>query len=256
MHQDHQISYARLVEQELDIKLPKSETRTDWLKRPLTAAQLEYAADDVRYLLSLYRQQQGELDTLDRSAWMREECDRLCTKVFNDQQELSRCWTRVKGKERLQGVELAALQAIATWREQQAIARDRPRRKILPDDLVIQIATLQPRNSSQLARIGKIGKLLGMSEIDSLTEALCAAYDRPETEWPSIRRRQLTQEQSATLTRVLSLLREKAAELGISQGMLCNRKDAEKLVLGRRDLQVMNGWRSDIIGRALLELLP
>jgi ribonuclease D len=256
MNEDHQISYARLVEQELDIKLPKSETRTDWLKRPLTTAQLEYAADDVRYLLSLYRQQSAELEALDRSAWLREDCNRLCSKVFNDQAELSRCWTRIKGKERLQGIELAVLQQVAIWREQQAIARDRPRRRVLPDDVAIQIATIQPRNSSQLARIGRIGKLLGMSEIDSLAEAIGTAYDRPESDWPTIKRQQLSQEQSATLNTVLSLLRDKADELGISQGMLCNRKDAEKLVLGRRNLQVLSGWRADVVGAALLQLLP
>lgn len=256
MSEDHQVSYARLVEQELDMKLPKSETRTDWLKRPLTAAQLEYAADDVRYLLSLYRQQRDELEALERSAWMHEECDRLCSKTFNDEADLPHCWTRVKGKERLQGIELAVLQEIAIWREQQAIARDRPRRKILPDDVVIQIATIQPRNGSQLARIGRTGKLLGMSEIDSLAEVIGSACGRPESDWPTIRRRQLTQEQSAALTSVLKLLREKAAELGISPGMLCNRKDAEKLVLGRRDLQVLSGWRCDVIGNSLLQMLP
>jgi ribonuclease D len=256
MNADHQISYARLVERELDIKLPKSETRTDWLQRPLTSAQLEYAADDVRYLLSLYRQQSAELEALNRSAWLREDCDRLCTKVFNDQAELSRCWARIKGKERLQGIELAVLQQVAIWREQQAIARDRTRRRVLPDDVAIQIATIQPRNSSQLARIGRIGKLLGMSEIDSLAETIGIAYDSPASDWPTIKRRQLSQEQSATLTLVLNLLREKAAELGISQGMLCNRKDAEKLVLGRRNLQVLSGWRLDTVGDALLQLLP
>jgi ribonuclease D len=256
MNDDHQISYARLVEQELEMKLPKSETRTDWLKRPLTKAQLEYAADDVRYLLSLYRQQLGELEALNRSAWLREECDRLCSKVFNDQAELSRCWARVKGKERLQGVELAVLQEVAAWREQRAIEKDRPRRRILPDDIVVQIATIQPRNSSQLARIGRIGKLLGMAEIDSLAEAVGTACNKPESDWPAIRRRQLTQQQSAVLTGVLNLLREKAAEMGISQGMLCNRRDAEKLVLGRRDLLVLSGWRAEVIGNQLLEMLP
>ena len=95
-----------------------------------------------------------------------------------------------------------------------------------------------------------------MSEIDSLAEAIGTAYDRPESDWPTIKRQQLSQEQSATLNTVLSLLREKADDLGISQGMLCNRKDAEKLVLGRRNLQVLSGWRADVVGAALLQLLP
>ena len=255
MNDDHQISYARLVEKELDIKLPKSETRTNWLRRPLSRAQLEYAADDVRYLLSLYRQQLDELAALDRSIWMQEECERLCLKTFNDAEaDLSQVWTRVKGKERLRDRELAVLQVVAAWRERQAMAKDRTRRKILPDDLVIQIATRQPKNTSELSRIDRLGKILTMSELDSLSEAIRSADDIPASEWPSLKRRQLSQAQSTALTAVLDRLRQKASELGISQGMLCNRKDAEKLTLGKRDLPVLQGWRLDCIGNELLEL--
>ena len=255
MQEDHQISYAKLVDKELDIQLPKSETRTDWLKRPLTTAQLDYAADDVRYLLSLYRQQQGELDTLNRTEWMREECDRLCSRVFNSETELADSWRRVKGKERLRGLELATLQAAAAWREKRAIARDRPRRRILPDDTLIRIAVNQPRNTSELGKISPVGKFLRMSETDSLSDAICVAYSQTEAEWPSLKRRQLTQQQSAMLDAVLNLLRARASELGISAGMLCNRKDAEKLVLGKRDLPVLTGWRLDSIGSELLKLV-
>ncbi len=255
MNDDHQISYARLVEKELNIQLPKSQTRTDWLKRPLTAAQLEYAADDVRYLLSLYKQQLGELEALKRSRWMHEECERLCSTTQNDQNNLSHCWTRVKGKERLRGIELAVLQEVATWREHQAIARDRTRRRILPDDHVVEIAIKQPKNTSELSRIGHIRKLFDMSELESLSETIGSACDKPESEWPSLKRRQLTQDQSAALSAVLDALAKKASELGISQGMLCNRKDAEKLIFGKRDLQVLKGWRLDCIGNKLLELV-
>lgn len=256
MQEDHQISYARLVENELNIKLPKSQTRTNWLKRPLTAAQLEYAADDVRFLLQLYRQQLDELAALSRSAWMREECDRLCSINLNPEQNLEHCWTRVKGKERLRGIELSVLQQAAVWREQQAIARDRTRRRIIPDDHLIQIAVKQPKNASELVRIGRISQFLEMSELDSLSEAISAAYRMPESEWPTLKRRQLTQAQSAALAAVLDLLRKQASENGISAGMLCNRKDAERLVSGERDLPVLNGWRFGCIGEALLKLVP
>lgn len=256
MNEDHQISYANLVNTELQIRLPKSQTRTDWLKRPLTQAQLEYAADDVRYLLSLYRQQQGELDALDRSGWMHEECDHLCKRTFNDEAELLHCWKRVRGKERLRGIELVVLQAAAVWRERQAIARDRPRRRILPDDILVLIAVNQPKNNSELKRTGRIGKILCMPELDSLSEAIGSAYSLTEADWPTLKRRQLTQEQSAALTAVLEHLRKKASALGISTAMLCNRKDAEKLVLGRQNLPVLEGWRLDCIGKDLLKLVP
>ena len=254
MNDDHQISYARLVERELDIKLPKSQTRTDWLKRPLTPAQLEYAADDVRFLLSLYKQQQGELEALQRSEWMYQECERLCSKQFNNHDELADVWTRVRGRERLRELELAVLQKAAAWREQQAMAKDQTRRRILPDELLVQIAVAQPKNSSELARIGRISKSIDMAELDALSEAICSAYDTPEAEWPSQKRRQLTLDQSTVLSSVLDRLRQKATELGISPGVLCKRKDAEKLVLGNRKIQVLDGWRFDCIGRDLLEL--
>jgi len=256
MNEDHQISYARLVENELNIQLPKSETRTDWLRRPLTKAQLEYAADDVRFLLSLYKQQLGELEALQRSQWMHEECNRLCSITLYNHDDLSHCWTRVKGKERLRGIELAVLQQASIWREQQAIAKDRTRRRILADDQLVQIAVKQPKNTSELAQLGRIRKLFQMSELDSLSETICSAYAIAESEWPSLKRRQLKQEQSAALTAVLDQLRKKATELGISQGTLCNRKDAEKLVLGKRDLQVLKGWRLDCIGNDLLQQVP
>jgi len=256
MNEDHQISYARLVENELNIQLPKSETRTDWLRRPLTKAQLEYAADDVRFLLSLYKQQLGELEALQRSQWMHEECNRLCSITLYNHDDLSHCWTRVKGKERLRGIELAVLQQASIWREQQAIAKDRTRRRILADDQLVQIAVKQPKNTSELAQLGRIRKLFQMSELDSLSETICSAYAIAESEWPSLKRRQLKQEQSAALTAVLDQLRKKATELGISQGTLCNRKDAEKLVLGKRDLQVLKGWRLDCIGNDLLKQVP
>lgn len=256
MHEDHQISYARLVENELNIKLAKSETRTDWLKRPLTSAQLEYAADDVRFLLELHTQLVDELAASNRSAWMSEECDRLCSLKPNSTDGLRRCWTRVKGKERLRGIELAVLQQAAIWRERQAIARDRTRRRILPDDHMIQIAVKQPKNVSALARIGRIGRLLGMPEQDSLCEAISTAYRMPESEWPMLKRRQLSPEQSSALAGVLDLVRKNAADLGIAPGMLCSRKDAEKLVTGKRDLPVLRGWRRDCIGNELLKQLP
>ncbi len=255
MNEDHQISYARLVESELNIKLPKSETRTNWLKRPLTAAQLEYAADDVRFLLPLYKQQLDELAALHRSAWIREECERLCSININHKNDLEHCWSRVKGKERLRGIELAVLQKAAVWREQQAIARDRTRRRILPDDHIIQIGVRQPKNVSELSRIGRMSQFLKMSGLDSLTEAILMAYQMPESEWPTLKRRQLTQDQSTALTAVLDLLRKKASELGISPGMLCNRKDAEKLVIGERHLPVLSGWRLECIGDELLKKL-
>jgi ribonuclease D len=252
-HQDSQCSYASLVTRVLNIQLHKSETRTNWLKRPLSKAQLEYAADDVRYLLDLYQNQLDDLQAQGRSAWIQEECDHVCRKDLNPESKLAQSWQRVKAKERLSGIELAVLQAAASWREHQAIALDKPRRKVLPDDILIKIAIQRPDNTSQLKRIHPIIKYIDMCALDSLVEDLSNAYTKPQSEWPSLKRRQLTQTQSNALSQVLNQLREKASELGISSSVLCNRKDAEKLVQGKRDLRVLQGWRLACIGEELLQ---
>ena len=256
MHTEHQVSYARLVNQELNVDLAKSQTRTDWLRRPLTQAQLAYAADDVRYLLPLRLRQLAELETLGRLSWINEENARVCARPASTEADVSQSWLRVRGKERLRGQELAVLQAAAGWREQQAIVRDRPRRRILTDATLIQIALVKPRNITALRKIDRIEKCLRLPELDALVESLCTAYEKGGSEWPNLRRQQLTRTQSAALTKILELLRSKAAELGIAAGVLCNRKEAEKLVLGKRDLTVLSGWRRQCVGSELLQSLP
>jgi ribonuclease D len=256
MGEDHQISYANLVEQETGTKLAKTETRTDWMRRPLSAAQLDYAADDVRFLEQIYHKQVEQLAQLGRSEWLMQDCEQLCeSPETRFAPELCGCWKRVKGTHRLQGLELALVERISAWREQRAVEQDRTRRRILPDDLVIEIACRRPANSSELGRIGRVQKLLDNDQLVSLADELNHTYAMKPDEWPSNRHMKPDAEQAAALKRILEKLRQRAAELGISPGMLCNRRDAEKLVAGRRDLPVLQGWRHETIGRDLVSML-
>ena len=120
MSVEHQTSYANLVEQELGTKLAKTETRTDWLRRPLSPAQIEYAADDVRYLIPLYRKQIEQLAGLQRGDWLQQDCAQICSTPARFAPELSGCWKRVRGAHKLPGLELALVERIAAWREQRA----------------------------------------------------------------------------------------------------------------------------------------
>lgn len=256
MSEEHQISYANLVEQETGTKLAKTETRTDWLRRPLTPEQLEYAADDVRYLATIYEMQVEQLTLLQRRDWLQQDCAQLC---LSPQQrfapELCGCWKRIRGAHKLQGLELALVERISAWREQRAVEQDRTRRRILPDELVIEIACRRPTNSSELGRIGRVQNLLDSDQLVSLADELNHAYAMKPDEWPSNRRFKPDAEQAAVLKNILERLRAGAADLGISPGMLCNRKDAEKLVAGRRNLPVLQGWRFETVGKDLLAML-
>ena len=120
-----QIGYAALVKTLLKIDLDKSQTRTDWSCRPLDPAQLSYAADDVRYLGQIYQQQRQELEQRQRLDWLTEDFTALCDPA-RYRVDVDQAWQRIKGQQRLRGVQLAVLRTLAAWREQRASSLDRP----------------------------------------------------------------------------------------------------------------------------------
>lgn len=250
--EQEQIGYATLVEQQIGIRLEKSQTRTNWLKRPLTSRQIEYAGDDVLYLIPLYNKLMFELKHKHREYWLKEDCDKLGNDEIRFFPDMNNCWKRIKGVSKLRGVQLSICFAVAQWREQLAMKKDLTRRKALPDEAIIQIATIQPDGSDTLKKIPSIRRLLNTDELNSLTGAIQKGLRTPESEWPSAERHKPSIDQKATLKSCLELLRDKTEELGVAQGILCSRKDIEKMIGGARDLQVLSGWRLDCIGRELL----
>lgn len=247
-----QLSYAALVTQRLGVELPKSHTRTDWLRRPLRDGPLEYAADDVRYLQQIREQQLEQLRSLHRLDWLAEECGRLCSRSRLADPDFSSVWHRVRDKQELRGIELAILRETADWRERHAMAENRTRRKILPDEMLLKIARGQMNNSSRISGIRGIERYLSPEQIVALADRVQAAMAVPAEHWPELKRPRMTPQQSLALKSVLDRVRERAQQLGIASGMLCNRKDAEKLVLGERELTVLQGWRLAEIGEELL----
>jgi ribonuclease D len=131
-----QVGYAQLVERLLGVTVDKSETLTDWSRRPLTKAQLAYAVDDVRYLLPSCDALKKQLDELGRWDWAVEECRRLERSVRSMPIEPEDAWLRVRGRGSLRARGLVVLRALAEWREeirqdaQQAARDDRPRRSV------------------------------------------------------------------------------------------------------------------------------
>lgn len=251
-----QIGYAALVEQQMGVQLEKSQTRTNWLKRPLTSRQIEYAGDDVLYLIPMYQKLMSELKNKNRAQWLKEDCDLLSSDENRFFPDMNNCWKRVKGIHKLRGVQLSICFAVAQWREQLAIKKDLTRRKALPDESIIQIATLQNDSSDTLKKIPFISRLLDTNELNSLAEAVKKGLSAAETEWPSVERQKPSPDEKALLNRCLDLLRDKSEKLGIAQGILCSRKDVEKMMVGDRDIQALKGWRLDCIGRELLEQMP
>ncbi len=253
--EQEQIGYAALVEQQTGIQLEKSQTRTNWLKRPLTARQIDYAGDDVLYLIPMYHKLMAELKHRHREYWLNEDCDKLSNDAERFVPDMINCWKRVKGYNRLRGIQLYICYAVAQWREQLAIKKDLTRRKALSDDAVIQIATRQSGTEQALAQIAAVRRSLNSDEISSLSEIVSRALDAPESEWPQLDQNKPSAQEKELLNQCLKLLRNRTSELGIAQGLLCSRKDLEKMIRGERELAVLQGWRRDCIGEELLRMM-
>jgi ribonuclease D len=250
-----QIGYGNLVSKCLGVELDKAHSRTDWTKRPLDPAQIEYAADDVRYLRDVYLLLNKELADKNRRHWLDEDFDLLTNKeTYIPQPEA--IWRKTKGAGRLKGLQLAILQKLASWREQRAIKSNRPRRWILKDDILLDLAKLVPDSIDKLSMVrGLEEKLInrfGQTWIDLIEQAKVL----PKDQWPVIKKPQpLTNQQDAVVDAVLALLRKLCDEHDIATSIVATRKEIEKLVSGERDLAILQGWRNDIIGHKLLAFI-
>jgi len=250
-----QIGYAKLVSSELGVDLDKSQTRTNWLKRPLTVKQLEYAADDVYYLYQLISIVTKKLNNLHRNQWFQEDCAALCASSQQFEPDTTNCGTRVKGTHRLPGLELAIINSIACWRERLAIERDKNRRRVLPDDDIVLIATSKPDSVDQLGKTGQLSRYFNSDELETLFVIVQKSYSTPESEWPVRINTKPSPEEKKKLEKLQSFINQKAGELKISGSILCARKELISLFNGSRDCRVLTGWRRTIIGDELLNLL-
>lgn len=248
-----QVGYAELVRQLLGVELAKGHARTDWARRPLSAEQLAYAADDVRYLPALVTALDERLAAAGRRAWMQAESESLGDLSLY-RVEPAQAWRRLKGTERLEPQALRAAAALARWREERAMARDLPRGWVLPDAAIHDLAQARPRTREALARIDSVppGTAARAAE-----EILAAIRDAPELgdvadagEGPRPGPEQLRQ-----LKHLQQTLQAIAGELRIQPEVLATRRELAALVRGARELPMLSGWRREVIGEPLLAAL-
>ena len=249
-----QVGYAELVARQLGHSIDKGQTRTDWAKRPLTAAQLAYAADDVRHLLVLHTELQTALAARGRAGWVEQE-----TASYEDpalyRTDPRLAWKRLKGLARLRPHEQAAARALAEWRERRALESDRPRTWILSEEALYALATREPDSMGDLENLGLPASLVRKrgEELLNLLRDTRASEPPPAVEAP---RRPTDAEQSRAAA-LLRLVREEAAALGIAPEMLATRRDAEAVAFGSVSPELspmLQGWRGAVLGEKVLAL--
>lgn len=246
-----QIGYAELVATLLGVHLDKAHTRTDWSRRPLSAEQLAYAADDVRYLEEVAARLQERLRALGRERWVTEDCATL-----GDPSRLepdpARAWERLRAIAQLPPRPRARAKAIAEWRERLARERNLPRGWILPDAAIFAIAHSGPTTAAQLAAVDGMPESFNSGFAQSLLARLADLPHDAAGMAESAPDPRPTDAQKALAERLVRILDACAAELGVSAEVLATRGQIRAIAMGRRDVEALSGWRREMIGDRLL----
>ena len=253
------MGYSRLVQQLLDIELPKGETRSDWLQRPLSDLQVLYAAQDTAYLVEVYgalAQQRAE----QKYAWGLEDGAALVAAALQtaDPYEL---WRSVKLAWKLAPQQLSVLRELSAWRELQARERDVPRNRIVRESTLWSLAQQQPINMTQLAEAEDMHPRILRKEGATILDLIKRAKQLTEEDWPEALPEPLPIEASKVLRRLRKVGLQFGQQLDIAPELMLRKKILEELLrTGYPDgpyglPDSLQGWRRELMGDALLKEL-
>ncbi len=249
--------YGLLVSSFLNINLNKAHTRADWSCRPLSDDEIQYAADDVIYLCEIYQKMVAQLTELGRIDWL---LDDFMALENPDQYETTpeNAWLRVKGKNKFTGKQLSIIQTVSHWRETAAQKENRPKNWLLRDELLFDLAKIQPETIEALSKIrGLTDRVLNYygKELCGLIKAAKNTLPIPMPEYTkSISGKNPQQE--AIIDILFALVRIRAEENLLNSTILATRSDLETLLCGNDDeCSLLRGWRFSMVGNELQQLL-
>lgn len=244
------LGYQRLVQELLGIAVDKGETRSDWMKRPLSPAQLAYAADDVRHLFALHEALDARLRALGRAGWFAEDCARMLDGARDDEPERwphlsqrSAQFLDVEGQRRLL--------RLLRWREQQARRSDRPRSWVLDNELAAALAREAPRDAAALDRVFAAHPKAPRKLADAVLAALHTPLE-DEADAPAPR---TSERDRKALRRLQDAVAVRSGELGLPDGVLASRRWLETLLDGEDWPGMLSGWRRAQLEPVLAPLL-
>ncbi len=257
------LSLQALIEETVGVHLPKGESRSDWLRRPLSDAQLEYARDDVRYLPEAFDVLRARIGERGREAWVAEEMGRYDDAALYAEADPREQYHRIKarGKRGFSSRDYAVLREVTAWREAEARQADKPRRHVVPDEVLVTLAQRKPDNSGALRSVRGLSDNASRSYGEALVVAIAQGLAVPKSEQPRppTSRRSDDAEQ-ARLDLALALVKGQSLGQGIDPGLVANRAEMERLVADGPDARpadhaMLRGWRGALVGEALLDLL-
>ncbi len=244
-----QVSYAWLAERYCGVTLDKSQTRTDWAQRPLSEAQLGYAASDVRHLGAIRELLERELAAAGKLGWLEEECTRLVATAAIEV-DPEDAWRRLKGLTSLTPPQIALAGALAAWREREARRADRPRTWILRDEVLLATARRAPTSAAALAAVEGMPPATVRRHACALLE-LVATTARDGAPLPVALTHRLTTAGQALVGELQALVQDRAAAVAVVPTLVASRRDLELAVLGEAGLRFGAGWRAALVGEAI-----
>jgi ribonuclease D len=250
-----QVSYSELAHSLVKANIDKSSRFTDWARRPLSDAQIEYAIGDVTHLRGIFRALMAKLKASGRLAWLEDEM-RVLTSPATYEQHPERAWERFKNRAR-KPRDLAVLMEVCAWREREAQTRDVPRSRVLKDDVMIEVALAAPRTVEALANLRAFPR--GM-ERSRAGEEIIGAVERalardPKTLPKFEKERRNGNGGGATVELLKVLLRQVSEESGVAGKLIATVDDLE-MIAGddSADTPALKGWRRRLFGERAIEL--
>ncbi len=254
------VSLTRLVREITEVPLGKGLTFTHWDQRPLSASQVRYAADDVRYLLAVRDEIGRRLESRGHTAWAMTECATICDPSlyrFDPDHQ----YRRVRGATSLHPTGLAVLRELVIWRDGCARAHDLPPRSFLRDEILIDLARNPVKSLDQLNRVRGLPRPVEMGHGSEIVAAIARAAAMPQDDLPSTRQREETPTEKYRADSLWCAVEALCFGRGIDPGLIANRSEIGQLhrhlTTGEDpgDVRLLTGWRREAIGEPLLALV-
>jgi ribonuclease D len=254
-----QAGYNGLLHDVLKLRLPKTASFTRWDARPLTDEQLRYARGDVEHLMALRDEIAGRLESRGRLEWAREECRAIAEAT--DERDPGQVWRRLPRVNGLDARDRAVARELAAWRERTAAEEDRPVGSVLRDPTVVELAKRQPSGRRELAQIRGVNPDVVRRRGAAVLEAIARGLEADPLHLDEGDRLQTEAADGPVIALAESLVRSRAQEAGLAYELIAARADLAPIVVAARrgvpepDVRTLRGWRRQLVGDELLELL-
>jgi ribonuclease D len=236
----------------LGVHLEKGQTRSDWMRRPLSEAQLIYAADDVRHLRQAFELLDAKLNALGRREWLDQDCERQLDAAETDATDVQP-HLALRPAQKMRPAAQARLRLLLMWREQQARQSDKPKSWILDNNLILELAQSTPRDRTALDALLDARPRAPRRSRDDLWQTLAREMTSEELDIPLAQ--QPDPAQREMLRRMQQEVASAAAELELPEGLLCSRRNLEALIAAGEWPDALRGWRQPLLEERLGRLL-